>query len=60
MTQPRTEKTMRQRWEEDEQMYAETPRQVDAPPRWQEDDLPQYGPDAADQPMPDDLDGSQL
>lgn len=60
MRQPGKARTLAQRWAEDEEMFADTPRQVDAEPRWKTDNLAQYGPDATAQSSPDDLSGDDL
>jgi hypothetical protein len=47
--------SMLERWAIDEELAAEKPREVGAPPRWQRDELDGYGPDEPRQPTIDDI-----
>lgn len=60
MSQSRKALPLAERWALDEEMLAANPIQPDAQPRWISDNLPQYGPDAPAQPLPDDLAADEL
>lgn len=60
MTYPKKRLSIAERWAVDEEIAAESPRELDADPRWLADDLPQYGPNGPAQPSSDDLGPDEL